>query len=177
MLCSRDTRYTKHALTIYLVGHGMTRHTRGTCCALVCAVGQIWREIITRRKLPRRCCENSIATKLFGKHPTRAGRMHTRIDTAQDGYTNTHLASVACDVSCWRLVACLCRFARSLCVCGRGESYASFLNAFAVLLFLPLVKSGGRQSQGENYDDDAAKTLLQPNGFASNQRAPRVCRL
>ena len=91
-------------------------------CALVCTVGQIWREIITRRKLPRRCCENSIATKLFGKQPTRAGRMHTRIDTAQDGYTNTHLASVACDVSCWRLVACLCRFARSLCVCGRGES-------------------------------------------------------
>ena len=63
-------------------------------CALVCAVGQIWRVIITRRKLPRRCCENSIATKLFGKQPTRAGRMHTRIDTAQDGHTNAHLASV-----------------------------------------------------------------------------------
>ena len=89
-------------------------------CALICAVGQIWREIITRRKLPRRCCENSIATKLFGKQPTRAGRMHTRIDTAQDGYTNTHLASVACDVSCWRLVASLCRFARSLCVWAGG---------------------------------------------------------
>ena len=40
----------------------------------------------------------------------------------------------------------------------------------AVLLFVPLVKSGGRQSQGENYDDDAAKTLLNPNFFASNQR-------
>ena len=36
-----------------------------------------------------------------------------------------------------------------------------------MLLFVPLVKSGGRQSQGENYDDDAAKTLLQPNFFVS----------
>ena len=50
-------------------------------------------------------------------------------------------------------------------------------------------KPGGSQSQGENYDDDAAKTLLKTNFFASNQRAqdvspgrihkhtPRLCRL
>ena len=97
----------------------------------------------------------------------RAQDGYTHTDTHTQGRIHTHLASLACVVSCWRLVACFCRssascsgvccrrlaaslclFARSLCVCGRGE----------------------RQSQCENYDDDAAKTLLQPNLFASNQR-------
>ena len=48
--------------------------------------------------------------KLFCNQPTRGTDTHT------------HLASLACVVSCWRLVASLCRFARSLCVCVGGGS-------------------------------------------------------
>ena len=53
----------------------------------------------------------------FCNQPTRAGRIHTHGYAQPRTDTHTHLASLACVVSCWRLVACLCRFARSLCVC------------------------------------------------------------
>ena len=66
-------------------------------CALVCAVGQIWREIITRRKLPRRCCENSIATKLC-LQATNARRTERHTDRHSPGRIHTHLASLACVV-------------------------------------------------------------------------------
>ena len=62
-----------------------------------------------------------------------ASRTDTQRHRHSPGRIHTHLASVACDVSCRRLVASLCRFARSLCACGRGESQASCLNVFAVL--------------------------------------------
>ena len=55
---------------------------------------------------------------------------------------------------------------------GRIETHTHLASVACVV---SLVKSGGRQSQGESYDDDAAKTLLQPNFFASNQRAQDGC--
>ena len=82
-------------------------------CTLLCAVAPIWREAITRRKLRRRCCENSIATKLC-LHTTNARRTEKHTDRHSAGRIHTHLASLACVVSCWRLVACLCRFAHNL---------------------------------------------------------------
>ena len=56
--------------------------------------------------------------------------MHRGIGTAQDGYTHTHLASVASDASCWRLVASLCRFARNL---SARASSVSLLRVAAAL--------------------------------------------
>ena len=49
---------------------------------------------------------------------TNARRTDTQRHRRSPGRIDTHLASLACGVSCWRLVACLCRFARSLCACG-----------------------------------------------------------
>ena len=82
-------------------------------CTHLCAVGPIWREAITRRKLRWRCCENSIATKLC-LQATNARRTEKHTDRHSPGRIHTHLPSLACVVSCWRLVAILCRFARNL---------------------------------------------------------------
>ena len=59
--------------------------------------------------------------KLFCKHTLFASNQRAQ---------ETHLASLACVVSCWRLVAFLCRFARNL---SARASYVSLLRVAAAL--------------------------------------------
>ena len=59
--------------------------------------------------------------KLFCKHTLFASNQRAQ---------ETHLASLACVVSCWRLEAFLCRFARNL---SARASYVSLLRVAAAL--------------------------------------------
>ena len=72
----------------------------------------------------------SFATELLCKQPTCAGRIHTHTDTHTQARIHTHLASLACVVSCWRLVACLCRSSAS-CSGVRCRRLAASLCRFA----------------------------------------------
>ena len=71
----------------------------------------------------------SFATKLF-LQATNARRTDTQRHRHSPGRIHTHLASLACVVSCWRLVAFLCRFARNL---SARASSVSLLRVAAAL--------------------------------------------
>ena len=106
--------------------------------------------------------ENSFATKLF-LQPTNARRTdtHTRIRTAQDGYTHTP-RSLACVVSCWRLVALLFVGSPAVCVCvcvggGSPKRRVKVRTLCSCVCRWSSLEGGNHK----------AKTRLQPNFFCN----------